>query len=440
MGECAADDDCLGGQYCGGDGSCARGCRLMGDCAEGLACDEASRQCRPAETDAGPLDPDGAVSLDAGDPDAARAPDAAGRDPDMRVGDSAVGADGHAGAFDGGAPDPDGVVADMAPAPDAAPIVACERDADCAEDEACIIVAAPDGPGFVLSCAPALADGRAEAECGSGLTCASRTCIGRSFCFSPCADGADCPSGVCRGFTVGDGEDRTQFLTCERPPDLCDGDGQCDEGRMCLPVPPAEELPNRVRTACVAAPERAGAGEACAQDAECASLECLAPGVCWGPCRPEVAEDCPAGQRCYLDLLHFIFDQGTPLEADDRYWGMNGCLPDEGSDQACPDGRCPAGEACRLYGNQSFDGIETRCRDAVGNLAGGALCVSDDRCQSGVCLDNGFCLGVCDPRNPLGGQCAAGSVCGQGEFTLWDRGTPANPADDVTDVVPVCVR
>jgi hypothetical protein len=437
-GGCLADEDCLGGRYCSDEGNCERGCRLAGDCAEGLVCDEASRQCRPVDGDGG-VPVDGTVS-DAGmdEPDVKQAEaDMAGVEPDAAVPlDAVVIVDPDAGAVvDQGGPDPDqGVEAD------AAPIVVCQRDADCGEDEACLIVAAPDGPGFVLSCGAALADGRAEDECDSGLSCASRTCIGRAFCFSPCIDGDDCPSGACRGFTVGADDDRTQFLTCERPPDLCESDTGCDEAQMCLPIPPADERPNAVRTACIAAPERAAVGEACARDADCASLECLeAARVCWGPCRAGEAEDCLEGQRCYLNIIHFIFDQDTPLEADDRYYGMNGCLPDEGSDTACPDGRCPNGEACRLYANQAFTGVDLRCRTTVGNLQGGALCVADDSCQSGVCLGNGFCLGVCDGRGGLG-QCAAGSVCGQGEFTIWDRGTPNNPADDVTDAVSVCVR
>ncbi len=317
---------------------------------------------------------------------------------------------------------------------------ACERDADCAEDQACGIVAAD--VGFELRCQPANADGRAEAECATGLDCASRTCVDRSFCFSACLADEDCPSGRCVGFAVEgqDPEDRTEFLTCERPPVLCEADVMCEEGRACLPVEPTPEQPNRVRLSCVADPPRANTGEACQADNQCDSGNCLPEGVCWGPCRSGQAGDCPDGQACYANIIHFVFDQDTPNdESDDRFWGMAGCTPDQGSNAACNDGRCPAGEGCRIVVNQGFDGGDLRCRTSPGASAGGALCNDDNQCQSGVCLNNGFCLGICDPRNPAG-QCAAGSVCGGGTFTIWDRGTPNNPADDITQDFSVCVR
>lgn len=425
--ECEADDGCLGGRYCNGEGRCEPGCRMEGDCPMGQLCDPESRQCRPEQA-AGDSAPDSAVEdmeVDASAPDGqvpdagvdSRAPDAA---PDAAEADVA----------------PDMAEADVAPP---VPVVPCEVDGDCGDEEACLIIEAPDGPGFVLGCGAALAEGRAEAECDSGLECASRTCVGRRFCFSACTADDECPSGTCRGFTVGEGEDRTQFLTCERPPDPCGADVDCAEAQMCLPVDAAEDQPNQARTVCLPALPGLAAGEACVRDGQCAGRECIPPGVCWGPCRVGEAGDCVDGQRCYENVLHFIFDQGTPEEADDRFWGLNGCLPDQGSDQPCADGRCPAGEGCRLYGNRTLDALDLRCRTAPGNLLGGALCLADDRCRSGVCLAQGFCLGVCDPGEPAG-QCAAGSVCGVGVFTLWDRGTPGNPADDVTAEVSVCVR
>ena len=403
---CVADAACLEGTFCDEAGECAAGCRLdPDDCGRESACDPASRRCVCAADEGCPA---GQVC------DAGACRGGCRRDGDCQV----------------GACDPDTRTCVAAE---------CARDADCGEDEACIILEAPLGPGFVLGCAPALADGRAEDACASGLECASRTCVGREFCFSACVDGDDCPTGDCRGFTVGAGADRTQFLTCERPPDLCEGDAQCEDEQMCLPIPPAEDTPNQVRTACVEAPPRAAVGEPCNRPQDCASVECLPIGVCWGPCRPGVAGECLGGQRCYIDILHFIFDQGTPSEADDRFWGMNGCLPDVGSDAPCADGRCPDGEGCRLYASRTLDDLEPRCRTSPGNRRGGALCDAHDQCRSGTCLNDTFCLGVCD-GNIGGNQCAAGSVCGRGTFTLWDRGTPGNPADDVTAVVNVCVR
>jgi hypothetical protein len=143
------------------------------------------------------------------------------------------------------------------------------------------------------------------------------------------------------------------------------------------------------------------------------------------------------GERCYPNQLFFIDDQGTPAVADDTYRGFATCLPDQGSDQACPDGRCPAGEACRIRPNAANDGLDLTCATAPGPGRGGALCANDAECASGRCLAQGLCFGVCDPDNALG-QCAINTGCGRIAFTINDRGTE-DANDDVVAEVPACV-
>jgi hypothetical protein len=143
-------------------------------------------------------------------------------------------------------------------------------------------------------------------------------------------------------------------------------------------------------------------------------------------------------QRCYVNSIWVVFDQGTPQAADDRFAGLDGCLPERGSDTPCPRGVCPGNEVCLFQNNRDFTGFDLLCRSPVGNGQGGAACLQNTDCRSGACVAGlNICLGVCDLNDAR--TCAAGSICRALDLTVWDRGTPNDELDDVTAPVNVCV-
>ncbi len=441
---CASDEACPEGQYCAPDGTCDAGCRLdPDDCGEGLACDADSRECACASDEAcaeGEYCADG--SCEAGcrvDPDSCgeglECDPASHRcrcDSDEACPEEEYCSPG--GVCEAGCRlDPDNCAAGVCDEQDrSCGAQRCQRDVDCGEGQACSVF---DGEaGLALRCTAALAEGGAEEPCRNGLECGSRICINDAFCFSACVEDADCPSNDCGVIRINDAE----FLTCRPPVDACLADGLCEEGEVCLAVGASEEQPNQQRLGCVPDPGALGSGAVCQAHGQCNSDFCLPDeGVCWGPCRVGEA-DCGAGQVCYDNLLYFIFDQETEEEADDRFWGTPGCAPDTGSGQSCPNGACPGNEVCTPRTNQDRTEFAPQCRDPIGPARGGAICQLDASCQTGTCLTNGFCLGICDPARG-GADCAPGALCLNQNFTLWDRGTPANPADDLSDSLFICV-
>jgi hypothetical protein len=287
-----------------------------------------------------------------------------------------------------------------------------------------------------------LAQGREGDACARGGECASRLCVNDAYCFSACVDGADCDSGRCTDVNVnflGVNGGPFVFQTCSPPPETCASDAMCPAAQQCLPVGESPLAPDRIQLGCVNDRPGDAGGAPCADDATCASGNCLNQGVCWAPCRPDLgAGDCAAGQRCYRNQIYFQFDQGTPRTDDDTYDGLSACLPDAGSGQTCQNTRCGAGEFCALAADQSRTGWDPQCRRAVGNGLGGAFCGRDGDCRSGVCLiANNICLGLCEPG--VLNNCVAGSVCQFVQATVDDRGTPNNELDDITAPVGICV-
>lgn len=393
---CEADAGCPAAEYCDA-GACRAGCR-DGGCPNG-ACNLETRRCECAE-DAGC--PDGQYCADRACVDGCRVmPDdcAQGRcNPQTRECDAAM----------------------------------CLRDADCAADQACVVVIVEGLPA--LRCAAAFADGRAEAPCDANLDCASRLCLEDGFCFAGCVNDLDCPSRACETISLIVDDDRQVDLQSCIPPQInCGSDADCGDDQACVPLQSGDPL--RPDFVCRALDGRLPGGAACQEGAQCGSNNCFE-GNCFALCDP-VANDCDPGQRCYPNQVFFGDDRGTPTPADDRFLGYPACRPDQGSGQACLTGRCPAGEACTVRFTQNREGLDRICRTAVGAGLGGAICRAPGECASGLCLDQGICFGVCDPNAPAG-QCAPNTGCGEVIFTLNDRGTE-QPFDDLVAEVPACV-
>ncbi|MEZ4471565.1 MAG: hypothetical protein R3F60_12340 [bacterium] len=440
---CDRDLDCPAAEYCAA-GGCAPGCR-EGGCDDGQICDPANRLCLCAVDagcppgnfcDAGTCTPgcsgDGAGCA-SGRCDVASHRCHCNGDGQCVAGDY-CGADGLCQAGCRLNPD-DCQVGRCDPASHQCEAGACARDADCPNDQACLLVVVEGAP--VLRCGPALANGRAEAPCQRDVQCASRLCTNAGHCFSACERDADCPSRVCATIRITvDQGDPVEFQSCA-PPDLpCAADVDCPADRACAPTDDDPAQPARPLMRCVPRGMDLAGGAPCMAGNACASGVCLE-GACWQPCAVGVAGHCPAGQGCYPNQFHFIDDRGTPNQpADDRYWGMAACIPSQGSDAPCPDGRCAAGEACTLRQNNDRTAYDQICRTPAGAAGGGGICRVDADCQSGLCFNNGICLGLCNPQNPAG-QCVAGTACAAVTIPVQDR-DPNNPADDLTDEISAC--
>lgn len=397
---CATDAGCADAEFCDA-GQCRDGCRLDG--CPGGACNLETRQCDCADDEGCPAGQ--FCALDAAEqscvPGCRLAPDDCAQglcDAETRQCNAAV----------------------------------CATDADCAAEQACVVVLIDDLPA--LRCAGAFADGRAEDVCANDADCASRLCLNIGLCFSGCVRDLDCPSLSCETVTLIVGEDvQVDLQSCIPPPADCAADVDCPDGQGCVPI--AGDAPLVPRFICQPLGDLGAGGAACEDGAQCASAACVV-GRCFSPCTPG-AEHCVMGERCYPNQLYYVDDRGNETPADDQFRGFATCLPDQGSDQVCADGRCPAGEACTVRTNRDNDGLDRVCATAIGAGIGGNACRDDAACASGACITGGLCLGICDPDNPAG-QCAPGTGCGEVGFVLNDRGTE-NPFDDLVAEVPACV-
>ena len=162
--------------------------------------------------------------------------------------------------------------------------------------------------------------------------------------------------------------------------------------------------------------------------------------ICWSACVSDA--DCAPGLQCYVNMVYFVLDQGTPeFLSDDILYSVGSCMPDLGSYIPCVgDADCPAGEFCHPGNNQTATQLEPRCLVSwtPGNGPAGQDCSTDDQCLSGICIGppSGFCLGLC--KNDLG--CFGSTSCQTFDnFIVDDKNTPDDGTDDVLDAVDLCL-
>ena len=332
------------------------------------------------------------------------------------------------------------------------PECACVTDADCAgKGGVCSLLQI--GPTSVGTyCVNSAGPKMGGVECTDGAECHSGFCMGLTsgddLCFQGCVSDTECTTGMsCSSITYGSGTpDELEVPACLPALASCTGDGSCLDGEICQPTGDPD-IPNTIITVC-APPSGTGtmtAGQVCAVDTDCQSNFCVGvvgteQMICWSACASDA--DCAPGLLCYVNMLYFIFDQGTPdYLSDDTLYSTGGCMPDLGSYVPCVgDADCPVGEFCEPGNNQNATQLEPRCLDSwtPGNGPAGQDCSTDDQCLSGICIGppSGFCLGLC--KNDLG--CFGATTCQTfDEFIIDDKNTPDDKTDDVLDAVDLCL-
>jgi hypothetical protein len=259
---------------------------------------------------------------------------------------------------------------------------ACESDADCRDNEACVITEAGAGR-ITLGCVLAIGAKRAGEACAANAECASAFCVA-GVCFGPCGGDPDCAAEsacVDLTFTLSDG-------TSDAVPAClatCSDDASCGADRACLPWISRD----RDRLATVCGPRRGpvGPGDACLRDEECRTGNCFTgspAGYCMGICDGD--EDCGPGTRC--DSASYFLNQGPDGQGgtyDDVYAFTRTCV----GIPCTADGDCAeSGWSCTpMSGRGDAGNLELRCYPAQGDLRGGTSCVDDAECRSGKCFD-----------------------------------------------------
>lgn len=329
----------------------------------------------------------------------------------------------------------------------------CDRGTPCATDQICAV----SGPDAGFCVAPGAGEG--GAACASREDCASWICTGgvcaeacdpsgvpsacgadarclalhtQAVCVpigegddeAPCATGADCATGVCRGGRCSTdcpngacGNDRSciAFDTlnlCER---RCATSADCGSTGICQP--------STAGPLCVTR-GAADDGAPCSEGAQCASGRCQAD-RCAARCPDGV---CPPGRACVTDISGPVCRLAGAVELGGACERGLDCLSGvcAGGRCAldCADGTCPAGTRCTRFAEGRFcfsactedadcpeaarcdprfaEGPTCYWRGAIGD---GEACAADDDCASGRCH-----AGRCLVRCPTG-DCAVGTVC-----------------------------
>ena len=283
---------------------------------------------------------------------------------------------------------------------------ACQRDADCAGGEVCLLTLLSDASvGSV--CGPALGAGRGGARCAAEANacdngCANGLCGGDSTCSVLCRVDADCGAGLCLAQDIGDG----QLVPFCIDVTLCDDDLQgCPRGQACLPA--AHPTEDRVLRLC----GDAGAdplGAACAAHEQCAGGLCL-DGRCTALCDRD--SDCGGVFECVPRSV--LLDVGREETVSLCALAEIDCV--RPSD-------CPAPLQCAFT---LVDGdVTARCLEGGGSPAG-APCGRHDTCRSKLCLS---AERVCTDSCREDADCPDGMVCGR--ETVQGQAVPACTPED----------
>jgi hypothetical protein len=318
----------------------------------------------------------------------------------------------------------------------------CTDHAMCPRDEVCTLDI--DSDELRLVCRPPWGADGPGVGCELSNECQTGLC-NQGACFGACDQDATCLDGTaCFDILLIEGEDAVSM--CVQPPPSCASNEDCEDGLICLPF--VDEELGMLVPYCLPEdnPGQGAAGAACTANADCASDFCVTfeenSRYCYGVCDAQ-GPGCADGTRCYPDQIHFTFDQGSPGTLDDRYDATTTCLPDFGSYASCgADAQCGGGEMCFPTLNEFANNFVNRCLDAFnpGGRGPGEACTDASQCASNTCIPDLFgdvCFGTCRSS----ADCEFGQSCLEVyEFTVNDRGTENDDADDITVGVRQCTN
>lgn len=402
-------------------------CRAL--CVFGLA--TASIACDPpvpagpgagvtdAGSDAGTVQADAGVAVDAGVVDAGVEDDAgvvldaggtdadAGATPDAGVvvdagAPDAGGADADAGSTmpDAGIATPDAGSAMDAGAADAGPQVdGCTTDMDCTGGRVCTVVKTADDR-LVRACAAPEGAADTGALCANDAACASGLCHA-GLCTAPCATDTDCPDGSTCALTAlsHDGVDRALPL-CVPADQTCTSDPDCAaSARTCTDL---RNTPDGLVFYCAAPPSGSGMlGDGCASPYLDTPDQC-ATGLCDDDAAGACTKLCTTDAECGLPGW-VCAGSGSSNLSDVRICAQ-GC--DKQAD-------CGTGRSCVRKSNPVSGLTDRVCDGNRGTAATGATVMAANECMTGL--------------TRLVGGSAANQYCT--EFCVTDADCPAAAPD-----------
>lgn len=326
----------------------------------------------------------------------------------------------------------------------------CVKNSDCSgKGEACAPVTLSPGIGL-LACDNAVGPKAGGEMCAQDGECKTGVCLSTAsgkMCFGGCSTNGQCSAGAICGQTQVplDGGGNIVVAGCVPAPKSCNSDADCPPEAFCGIT--TGDNPYTLKTVCqVAGAGTKTTGQECTSNSECRSGTCYLmwetnKKVCWGACTQD--SQCPSGMKCYPNTLEQVFDQGTPLKTDDKWYDMPACQPDKGTFTSClADGDCPKDgngkllEFCYPYTNQTRTTLDRRCIKKVGSVQGGGPCAGDVQCLSGMCLGSTtkYCFGLCG-----GGDCYFTSQCKAVPSYIVNDFGDTDPNNDLVTTVSVCI-
>lgn len=269
-------------------------------------------------------------------------------------------------------------VEDMPPGP-----TSCDSNGDCTAPEVCLFDLST-GEG---TCGTPTGTGQTGDACTTGADCQSGLCI-NGMCADPCSSESDCPAGyTCQPTQVPlTGGGTATIDVCVPEVTVCASDNDCTDPELCV----VDRSGADVTLECGPAVGPGALGDACANDAECASNLCI-DGLCSAPC--EVANDCATDGSFVCEIESLTTGGGN---AD-----LTVCKP-RPADQCLSDADCAGGERC--VASKTATDVEFTC--GTPNAGGGevgATCATDADCAQNLCI-GGTCSGPCQGL----GDCASG--------------------------------
>jgi len=295
----------------------------------------------------------------------------------------------------------------------------CDRSEDCPTSRVCSFRQTTDEVLTVCR-APQTGGAAPGEECNNNVDCETNLCVctdelcnGRAgTCSEVCKSDADCTQGYgCGTIAIPDLGGTDHYIhVCVRDTDSCGRDADCPSSMSCQLF--VSGTGDSLETMCHpgGGDGEPNTGEWCSNGTQCFSVQCFDwPSYCMGLCIGDedctdydsdpyatcndTDDDCELGYRCYSGVCKRVYECVTfPFVLGFDFLGQpiidtaNICMPDRLDCEL--DSECRAGEACKLYYNDTATMAKYLCEK--GGPGTGQL---GDDCQAGagVCF-SGLCL------------------------------------------------